>query len=355
MKRIDLKNKIKNAFISSTPKLKENTKELCSKTIQEDSSYLFNGNKNKFNNKKLLIAVFATSFVALLTVGGTIGAITSFNVSRNSTDMSIYLDVNPSIQIDVNARQRVINCTPLNEDATIVLANLNLRGVELETALSSIVGSLYIKGYLSSESNSILVSVENANDEKTLTELTNQITDIFNQTEDMECSIIAQQVEKNDELFKEAQENEISIGKMSLINKIIDTNFLYSSEDIVELASMSIKELNLIYQTSIQEEEKPPHHDVITGNPNGYIDQNEAFELVLEKLQVSEEDVRWHNIEVVGHYDSPNQRKMLYLITLALIDDPTRLQFYIDCVTGEFVEKPQDNQPDSPIGKPRSI
>ena len=354
MKRIDLKNKIKSAFINNTPELRENTKEICLNTTQESPDNILLKNANKIN-KRLVKGIICTSLISAVSLATIFVSYSSFNFNRNETNMSIYLDVNPSIQIDVNNYNRVIKCLPLNDDAEIILENLNLKGVVIETAINSIVSSLYINGYLSSDSNSILVSIDNAVDSTTLSEITNQISEIFTRNEDIDCAIIAQTVEKNEELFKEAQENQISIGKMSLINKIIEVSQTYEMDDVKELSALSIKELNLIYSISIKDaQQNPPEEEIISGNPNGYIDQNKAFDLVLEKMNITKDKVRWYNIEVVAHYDSPNQRKMLYFVTVVLFDNTQRQYFYLDCITGDFIEK-SSNGNDSNNAQPRSL
>lgn len=354
MKRIDLKNKIKSAFINNTPELRENTKEICLNTTQESPDSILLKNANKIN-RRLVKGIICTSLISAISLATIFVSYSSFNFNRNETNMSIYLDVNPSIQIDVNNYNRVIKCLPLNDDAKIILENLNLKGVVIETAINSIVSSLYINGYLSSDSNSILVSIDSLDNNVKLSEITNQISEIFTRNEDMDCAIIAQTVENNEELFKEAQENQISIGKMSLINKIIDVSQTYDIDDAKKLSTLSIKELNLIYSISIKDaQQNPPSEEIISGNPNGYINQNQALDLVLEKINVTKSEVRWYNIEVVAHYDSPNQRKMLYLVTVVLFDNTQRQCFYLDCVTGEFIEK-TNNDEDSNNAKPRSL
>ena len=71
-------------------------------------------------------------------------------------------------------------------------------------------------------------------------------------------------------------------------------------------------------------------------------------------MNITKDKVRWYNIEVVAHYDSPNQRKMLYFVTVVLFDSSQRQYFYLDCITGDFIEKPSNGN-DSNNAKPRSL
>ena len=76
----------------------------------------------------------------------------------------VSLDVNPSIELRVNSREKVVSCQALNDEATAVLADMDggrdLKGVKADVAVNAIVGSLVRCGYLDTLSSAILISVE---------------------------------------------------------------------------------------------------------------------------------------------------------------------------------------------------
>ena len=76
----------------------------------------------------------------------------------------VSLDVNPSIELEVNKSEKVLTCAALNEEAATVLADMNggadLKGTKLDVAVNAIVGSLVRNGYLDKISSAILISVE---------------------------------------------------------------------------------------------------------------------------------------------------------------------------------------------------
>ena len=82
----------------------------------------------------------------------------------------VSLDVNPSIEVTVNKRERVIDCDALNGDAEKVLFEMNggddLKGVKVEVAMNALVGALVRNGYLDSLSSAILISVEDKNEQR---------------------------------------------------------------------------------------------------------------------------------------------------------------------------------------------
>ena len=71
----------------------------------------------------------------------------------------VSLDVNPSIELKVSKSEKVLVCTPLNEDAKAILADMgdgaDLKGAKLDVAVNAIVGSLVRNGYLDSISSAL--------------------------------------------------------------------------------------------------------------------------------------------------------------------------------------------------------
>lgn len=72
----------------------------------------------------------------------------------------VSLDVNPSIQLQVNSKERVLSADALNDDAQVILEGMDLKGTQLNVAVNAIVGSLLQHGYLDKISSAILISVE---------------------------------------------------------------------------------------------------------------------------------------------------------------------------------------------------
>ena len=70
------------------------------------------------------------------------------------------LDVNPSIELTVNKLGRVLSVHACNADAQTVLDGLELRNQSLQAAADAIVTELQDDGYVSADTNSILITVE---------------------------------------------------------------------------------------------------------------------------------------------------------------------------------------------------
>ena len=97
------------------------------------------------SHTRALIAACLT----LVLVGGAGGV---FYQRANAVASVVSLDVNPSIELKVNQKEKVLACTPLNEEAEAVLSGMgggaDLKGTKLEVAVNGVVGALVSSGYL---------------------------------------------------------------------------------------------------------------------------------------------------------------------------------------------------------------
>ena len=82
------------------------------------------------------------------------------------------IDINPSIELEVNRMDQVINVTGLNEDGIILLADLELVGLSTEEASTIIVDNATDMGYIDEFSikNKIVVTAY-CDDDKVAEEL----------------------------------------------------------------------------------------------------------------------------------------------------------------------------------------
>ena len=158
----------------------------------------------------------------------------------------VSLDVNPSIELKVSKDEKVLACTPLNEDAKAILADMgsgaDLKGAKLDVAVNAIVGSLVRNGYLNSISSAIMISVEDndtARAEKLQRELTSTVDGVL-QTNEARASVLTQTLTQDAGLEQQARENSISTGKAALVNCVLALN---SALKFDALAKLSVEEL----------------------------------------------------------------------------------------------------------------
>ena len=80
----------------------------------------------------------------------------------------IGIDVNPSIELKTNLYDRVIRAVPLNEDAETVLNGLQLRNVNLDTAVSAIIGSMVRHNYFQDGTGTLKITVESRSEQRVM-------------------------------------------------------------------------------------------------------------------------------------------------------------------------------------------
>ncbi len=162
---------------------------------------------------------------------------------ENAVASVVTLDVNPSVELRLNARDR--SWTPRRSTATgRPFSNLELRGEKLSAALADVIGSMRDNGYLTPEKNSVLVTVDNSDTAKA--EALQQRVDTamakVMETADFDGAVISQVLQKTDEVTELARSLAISPGKSQFVSAISAA----SGESVEELAKLNISDLNLL-------------------------------------------------------------------------------------------------------------
>ena len=343
----DIENKIKEEFEQNTPDLKQSILSRCKNTPQiepqkkETPAFL----------KRILVALVC---LVVFVGGGILGYFIPAPINQAKAETMVYLDVNPSIKIALDENNYVIECVPTNDDAIKVIDGMNLKNVELKTAINAIVGSMYIKGYLKSEDNSMLISVDTADEKNTnafLEYITDKVNEVFSSSQ-MECAILAQAVSDTEELKRRAEEYGISIGKMHLIDKISQSSEDVFDFDSAQLSQMSIKDLNLMY--SDKQHSRPPTDDEhFSGSVGGVITKEQAVQSVLlsEFVDLQVEWVKAFTVPSVQH-----DRKVVFAVDVKVVGEDKVYKFEVDCESGQIskIERPESeggqpgNQPEHP-------
>lgn len=198
--------------------------------------------------KNRLVRNLIAACLALALVGGG-GAVYQQTYAVTSI---VSLDVNPSIELEVNKNERVISCEALNQEAKTVLADMSggadLNGTKLDVAVNAIVGALVRNGYLDSISSAILISVEDK-DQTRATKMQQELTYVVDgvlKERSSEAAVLSQTVEKDAAIEKQAKDNNISTGKAALISRVIALNGDLTFD---ALSLLSVEELKDLVET----------------------------------------------------------------------------------------------------------
>ena len=194
-------------------------------------------------NRKWTTLVAACLAVMLLCGGGI------FYQQAHAVASVVSLDVNPSIELKVSRSEKVLVCTPLNEDAKAILADMgdgaDLKGAKLDVAVNAIVGSLVRNGYLDSISSAIMISVEDkdtARAEKLQRELTSTVDGVL-QTSEAKAAVLTQTLTQDAGREQQARENNISTGKAALVNHVLALNSALKFDALAKLSVEELKDL----------------------------------------------------------------------------------------------------------------
>ena len=197
----------------------------------------------KKTTKRKWTSLIAACLAVMLLGGGL------FYQRANAVASVVSLDVNPSIELKVNRSEKVLVCTPLNEDAKAILADMgngaDLEGAKLDVAVNAIVGSLVRNGYLNSISSAIMISVEDrdtARAEKLQRELTSTVDGVL-QTSESRASVLTQTLTQDAGLERQARENSISTGKAALVNRVLALNATLKFDALAKLSVEELKDL----------------------------------------------------------------------------------------------------------------
>ena len=287
MKNREVKEKVKTAFESVTPdnidKIREKTDAAQQVAVAVPST---GGRKKGFFR---IIAAAAACAVLMLALG--VG-IYGYNMNY-TTVTAISFDVNPSMTMTLNGKGRVREVTANNADARRVLEGLDFEGSTYEVAANAIIGAMLRTGYLSELSNSVLVSVNDSQSQRSKTIESNilaEIQRIFT-LENFDGAIICQSVTDNGRLQALADEYGITIGKANLIEKIINTQSAAGLQTVYtfrDLAGLTINELNVLAESlSVNLGDGASG----TASTQGYIGEEKAREQALAYAGVSAGDV----------------------------------------------------------------
>lgn len=194
-------------------------------------------------NRRMRGLVLATAACLCVMVMG--GGAFHYQYQNRKIESVIGIDVNPSVELSINRRDKVLRAQALNEDAREVMEGMDLEGVDLNVAVNAVIGSMVTHGYLDDLDNAILVTVSNDSISKATQLRTSVVGDIEKTLEENQVQAVVydQQVIERDEMKALADEYGISYGKAYFLKELIDQNEDLTMDDMDELSSLSMEEI----------------------------------------------------------------------------------------------------------------
>ena len=212
--------------------------------------------------------------------------------TASKTETIVTMDVNPSIQFELNQNDEVVGISAGNEDAKKILEKVDVEDDDANKAVDKIVDSLVDEGHLSTENNTVLLSVDNDDDDKRV-ELEQKLGETIQSSlkeNSIDGAIFSQDMDIDDDVESLIKKYDISYGKATLIEKILDENDdnqkAYKVEDLVKL---NAQELIMIYQSM----ERKDDDDILLGSvsTSKYITSDEALAVALSDAGLAQNQI----------------------------------------------------------------
>ncbi len=272
----ELNLKIKSAFKNITP---DNFQKILSESKQQKGSVVSMTTNNNRIFKKF--AAVAAAFI-ILALGI---SLISVNYFGNQLVSSVSLDVNPSVNIQLDRNEKVIDVIPFNEDGEKIIGTMDFKGSDLTVTINALVGSMLRNGFLSDIQNSVLVTVEGENHDKNeqiRKRVEDEISAVLNGG-NFEAAIVKQEINDEDDALEDfAKKHNISEGKAKLVHEIAKELPHHTPE---ELAKLSINELNILVENTVKIETQGE------ASKKKYIDTDKAWEIALNKAAVNKNEI----------------------------------------------------------------
>ena len=331
----DTEQKIKQAFSNAVPDIRDSILSDC-KSQKGAVIIMTDTNKRTFSPRRL--AGIAAAFVLL------IGGMAGFQTYRAnySVASTVSLDVNPSIEIQVNKKEEVLAVNPRNEDAQIVVGDMDFKGSNLDVAVNALIGSMLRNGYLNELANSILISVDNQDPAKSAElqeRLANEINAVL-QSGTFDGAVLSQSISADSKLRELADTYGITLGKAQLIQQITQQSAFYSFEDLVPL---SINELNLLTESGNLNLANVS--SLGTASDKAYIGQEKAKQAAISHAGASADKLTEYEIELDFEHGV-----MVYEVEFKC--EGFEYDYEIDAITGAVLKS--EKEPDNDYVPPRT-
>lgn len=324
MKKQEIETRLNRALSRETPDV---LSRVLSAYEQEEKIVELNQVQQSVK-KKSHWPIWAVSAAAalVLAVAGAWGLTGAYG-----TDSLISIDVNPSIELTTNRREKVLKVTALNDDAGQILDGMDLKGADLHVAVNALIGSMVKNGYIDEVRNSVLVSVDSKNSGRAAALQDELAADIQQALEHsaISAAVLKQSVAEDEDLRSLAQQYGISAGKASLIQQL-------SRQDptlgLDQLAGMNINDLSLLALSK-----DPEIQNTLSGtvSDKAYIGLDRAKEIALAKQPGG-------SLREIG-FDLEDGKPVY---EGELLYEGREYEFDIDAVTGEILKWKDDGAVD---------
>lgn len=230
-----MKNKDIEKILSNSSDLAP-SKELKDKVIKECTPYIPEAKEKRSYFPLRRVMAFAAVFVFLF------ASLFSGLGLYNEKYESVYIDVNPSVELVVNRFNIINEVNYIGDDALQAYSNVKLKGKNIEDGLDVIMETLYNKGYFNEAE--MYISVSSQRGEKAEKLLNNLVEKAEKNKKNKGYSVNINKEKFSNEEKSEAKKYNISPAKYKLIKEIIEYDDNYTMEDLKNNSMKNLKDIH---------------------------------------------------------------------------------------------------------------
>ena len=325
MKDAELKEKINVAFSHAVPDQLDSILSDCKEA--KNTVVMMPITQKRRSWQRYVMNIAACLVLAFGCIFGVQTYTSNFAVAS-----TVSLDVNPSIQITVNQKERVLDVVPLNEDGRIVVGEMDFSGSNIDVTVNALIGSMLKNGYLNDLANSILITVDgsgSAQDTALQDRLAQEVNALL-QTDGFSGAVLSQTISDDSSLQALADQYGITIGKAQLIQSILTTNTQANTQHtFADLAPLSINELNLILTSNTLTLDSVS--SLGSASEKAYIGQENALAAALAHAGFTMENLTSYEVDM-------DTEDGIFVYEIEFMDNGYEYEYDIDASTGAVVK-----------------
>jgi hypothetical protein len=198
----------------------------------------------------------------------------------------ISVDINPSVELGVNAFDKVVKITGYNEDGLVILQNQDIIGEDVNTAVNSLITSASENGYIAEDGSTVVaITIESDDDEKA-TELEEEAEEAAKEAlEDEEKTAEVYKERTRLSLREEAEKYEITPGKLNLIKKLQETD---STATVEQYKDASVKEIMWLMKKDNGVRDEDKIHEPENEDEESDQDEENEIDIITPNTSVKE-------------------------------------------------------------------
>jgi len=272
--------------------LDSSTRKRIEKSIKKKTSCYSENNihKDKINN--ILRGILMKKKIALVLSATVILSLAGGGYAYAKTPVAyVSMDINPSVELGVNAFDNVVSVEAYNEDGEKILEGTKLVNADIDDAVSTVISNAISKGYINEDGSSAIEITTSTDKEKVATELDESLKEVIDETlndNNVEAEVETEKVAiaRRDE----ARQLGMTPGKLNLIQKL---QALDSTITVEDYKDSSVKDI----QKKTKELRKNNKSDEITTDENTSTNTN--VDAVTEEATLSEKSINLEEAKIV--------------------------------------------------------